>query len=126
MLAKPAEQTPADRVRGGEAVPRGGPAACEALHLLTGDGKVGGKLTGDPRCGGVAFTGSTEVARIINRTLAAKDGPDRAADRGDGRAQRAVLRHDGAARAGGGRRHHVGLPLGGPALLGAARAVPAA
>jgi len=32
-------------------------------------------LTGDARCGGVAFTGSTEVARIINRTSAAKDGP---------------------------------------------------
>ena len=46
-----------------------------ALHLLVGDGKVGALLTADPRCGGVAFTGSTEVARIINRTLAAKDGP---------------------------------------------------
>ncbi len=74
VLAKPAEQTP---VIAFEAVKlfhaAGLPPA--ALHLLTGDGKVGGKLTGDPRCAGVAFTGSTEVARIINRTLAAKDGP---------------------------------------------------
>jgi RHH-type proline utilization regulon transcriptional repressor/proline dehydrogenase/delta 1-pyrroline-5-carboxylate dehydrogenase len=74
VLAKPAEQTP---VIAHEAVKLFHAAGLpvEALHLLTGDGRVGGKLTGDPRCGGVAFTGSTEVARIINRTLAAKDGP---------------------------------------------------
>ncbi len=74
VLAKPAEQTP---VIAHEAVKLFHAAGLpvEALHLLTGDGRVGGKLTGDARCGGVAFTGSTEVARIINRTLAAKDGP---------------------------------------------------
>ena len=33
------------------------------------------QLTGDARVAGVAFTGSTEVGRIINRALAAKDGP---------------------------------------------------
>ena len=32
-------------------------------------------MTADPRVAGVAFTGSTEVARLINRALAAKDGP---------------------------------------------------
>lgn len=74
VLAKPAEQTP---IIAHEAVKLFHAAGLpvEALHLLTGDGRVGGKLTGDARCGGVAFTGSTEVARIINRTLAAKDGP---------------------------------------------------
>jgi RHH-type proline utilization regulon transcriptional repressor/proline dehydrogenase/delta 1-pyrroline-5-carboxylate dehydrogenase len=36
---------------------------------------VGALLTGDKSIAGVAFTGSTEVARIINRALAAKDGP---------------------------------------------------
>jgi RHH-type proline utilization regulon transcriptional repressor/proline dehydrogenase/delta 1-pyrroline-5-carboxylate dehydrogenase len=46
-----------------------------ALHLLPGDGKVGAALVADPRVAGVAFTGSTEVARLINRTLAAKEGP---------------------------------------------------
>src|SRR6185503_5685754 len=46
-----------------------------ALHLLPGDGKVGAALTADPRVAGVAFTGSTEVGRAINRALAAKDGP---------------------------------------------------
>ncbi|HEX5007160.1 MAG TPA: bifunctional proline dehydrogenase/L-glutamate gamma-semialdehyde dehydrogenase PutA [Hyphomonadaceae bacterium] len=72
VIAKPAEQTP---IIAFEAVKlfHGAGLPVEALHLVTGDGKVGGKLTGDPRCAGVAFTGSTEVARIINRQLAAKD-----------------------------------------------------
>ncbi|OYX49692.1 MAG: bifunctional proline dehydrogenase/L-glutamate gamma-semialdehyde dehydrogenase [Alphaproteobacteria bacterium 32-64-14] len=74
VLAKPAEQTPLIAFEAVKLFHQAGlPAA--ALHLVVGDGKVGGWLTGDARCGGVAFTGSTEVARIINRTLAAKDGP---------------------------------------------------
>src|SRR4029434_3686956 len=36
---------------------------------------VGAALVADARAAGVAFTGSTEVARLINRALAAKDGP---------------------------------------------------
>ena len=74
VLAKPAEQTPAIAFEAVKLFHAAG-LPVEALHLLTGDGKVGGMLTGDARCGGVAFTGSTEVARIINRTLAGKDGP---------------------------------------------------
>jgi RHH-type proline utilization regulon transcriptional repressor/proline dehydrogenase/delta 1-pyrroline-5-carboxylate dehydrogenase len=46
-----------------------------ALHLVTGDGAVGAALVADARVAGIAFTGSTEVARAINRTLAGKDGP---------------------------------------------------
>src|SRR5207342_736500 len=46
-----------------------------ALHLVPGDGRAGAALVADPRVAGVAFTGSTEVAWLINRTLAAKDGP---------------------------------------------------
>jgi RHH-type proline utilization regulon transcriptional repressor/proline dehydrogenase/delta 1-pyrroline-5-carboxylate dehydrogenase len=46
-----------------------------ALHLLPGDGKVGATLVADSRTAGVAFTGSTEVARSINRVLAGKDAP---------------------------------------------------
>jgi RHH-type proline utilization regulon transcriptional repressor/proline dehydrogenase/delta 1-pyrroline-5-carboxylate dehydrogenase len=72
VVAKPAEQTPlvaaeAVRILHEAGVPP------SALHLLPGDGKVGAALVSDPRVGGVAFTGSTEVARAINRTLAAKD-----------------------------------------------------
>ena len=45
------------------------------LHFLPGDGAtIGGRAVADPRVSGVAFTGSTETARIINRTLAARDG----------------------------------------------------
>jgi RHH-type proline utilization regulon transcriptional repressor/proline dehydrogenase/delta 1-pyrroline-5-carboxylate dehydrogenase len=74
VLAKPAEQTPLIAFEAVKLFHQAG-LPKQALHLLLGDGKVGGWLTRDPRCAGVAFTGSTEVARIINRTLAAKDGP---------------------------------------------------
>jgi RHH-type proline utilization regulon transcriptional repressor/proline dehydrogenase/delta 1-pyrroline-5-carboxylate dehydrogenase len=47
----------------------------EALQLVPGDGRVGAALVADARVAGVAFTGSTEVARAINRALAAKDAP---------------------------------------------------
>jgi RHH-type transcriptional regulator, proline utilization regulon repressor / proline dehydrogenase / delta 1-pyrroline-5-carboxylate dehydrogenase len=74
VVAKPAEQTPmiaeaAVKLFYDAGLPR------QALQLVQGDGKVGGELTSDPRIAGVAFTGSSEVARLINRTLAAKDGP---------------------------------------------------
>jgi RHH-type proline utilization regulon transcriptional repressor/proline dehydrogenase/delta 1-pyrroline-5-carboxylate dehydrogenase len=74
VVAKPAEQTPliaAEAVRllhAAEVPP-------SALHLVPGDGKIGAALVADRRVAGVAFTGSTEVGRIINRTLAAKDAP---------------------------------------------------
>ncbi len=45
------------------------------LQLAPGDGRVGAALTSDPRIAGVAFTGSTETARAINRALAARDAP---------------------------------------------------
>ena len=46
------------------------------LNLLPGRGSVVGQaLVDDPRTAGVAFTGSTETARAINRALAASDGP---------------------------------------------------
>jgi RHH-type transcriptional regulator, proline utilization regulon repressor / proline dehydrogenase / delta 1-pyrroline-5-carboxylate dehydrogenase len=73
VLAKPAEQTPlvaaaAVRLFHAAGVPG------EVLHLLPGSGPaLGQALLPDPRLTGVAFTGSTEVARIINRTLAARD-----------------------------------------------------
>jgi RHH-type proline utilization regulon transcriptional repressor/proline dehydrogenase/delta 1-pyrroline-5-carboxylate dehydrogenase len=45
------------------------------LHLVPGDGRIGSVLTAHPDVAGVVFTGSTEVARAINRALAAKEGP---------------------------------------------------
>ncbi len=74
VIAKPAEQTPriaeaAVRLFHAAGVPR------DALQLAIGDGRVGAALVAHPAVAGVAFTGSTEVARLINRALAAKDGP---------------------------------------------------
>jgi RHH-type transcriptional regulator, proline utilization regulon repressor / proline dehydrogenase / delta 1-pyrroline-5-carboxylate dehydrogenase len=83
VLAKPAEQTPgvafeavqllhaAMRSAGVEdAVAQG------AVQLCHGPGEtVGAALVALPGIAGVVFTGSTQVAQIINRALAAKDGP---------------------------------------------------
>ena len=74
VIAKPAEQTP---LIGFEAIKllheAGVPSS--ALHLLPGDGAVGAGLVVHRDIAGVVFTGSTEVARSINRALAAKDAP---------------------------------------------------
>lgn len=75
VLAKPAEQTPAValeavRLLHAAGVPR------DALQLLHGPGEtVGATLVAEPRIAGVVFTGSTQVAKTIQRALAAKDGP---------------------------------------------------
>jgi RHH-type transcriptional regulator, proline utilization regulon repressor / proline dehydrogenase / delta 1-pyrroline-5-carboxylate dehydrogenase len=74
VVAKPAEQTPLIAFAAVKLLHQAG-VPVTALHLVPGDGKVGGMLTGHPGIAGVAFTGSTEVARIINRTLAARAGP---------------------------------------------------
>ncbi|MEZ6022950.1 MAG: proline dehydrogenase family protein [Hyphomonadaceae bacterium] len=74
VVAKPAEQTPRIAEAAVALFHKAG-LPKDVLQLVQGDGKVGGELVADPRIAGVAFTGSTEVARIINRTLAAKDGP---------------------------------------------------
>ncbi len=74
VVAKPAEQTPLIAFRAvGLLLAAGIPP--HALHLVTGDGAVGARLVEHRAVGGVVFTGSTTVARAINRQLAAKDGP---------------------------------------------------
>ena len=74
VAAKPAEQTPAVAQRFVELLHAAGVPA-DALALLHGPGEtVGASLVADARTAGVCFTGSTAVAKIINRTLAAKDG----------------------------------------------------
>ena len=75
VAAKPAEQTPVVAARFVELLHRAGVPA-DALALLHGLGEtVGAALVAHRHTAGVCFTGSTQVARIINRTLAAKDGP---------------------------------------------------
>jgi RHH-type proline utilization regulon transcriptional repressor/proline dehydrogenase/delta 1-pyrroline-5-carboxylate dehydrogenase len=70
VLAKPAEQTPLIAYRAVQLFHEAG-VPVGALQLLPGRGEtVGAALTTDARVKGVIFTGSTEVAQLINRTLA--------------------------------------------------------
>jgi len=75
VIAKPAEQTPLIAAYAVRLLHQAGVPG-DVLHLLPGDGpSVAGPLVADPRIAGIAFTGSTETARLINRTLAERDGP---------------------------------------------------
>jgi RHH-type proline utilization regulon transcriptional repressor/proline dehydrogenase/delta 1-pyrroline-5-carboxylate dehydrogenase len=75
VLTKPADQTPAIaayavRLLHEAGVPRA------ALQFVPGRGSVvGAKMTTDSRIDGVALTGSTDTAWLINRSLAARDAP---------------------------------------------------
>ncbi|EOW2370671.1 trifunctional transcriptional regulator/proline dehydrogenase/L-glutamate gamma-semialdehyde dehydrogenase [Cronobacter sakazakii] len=75
VLAKPAEQTPLIAAQGIQilleaGVPQG------VVQLLPGRGEtVGAQLTGDPRVRGVMFTGSTEVATLLQRNIADRLDP---------------------------------------------------
>ncbi|MEP7183763.1 MAG: bifunctional proline dehydrogenase/L-glutamate gamma-semialdehyde dehydrogenase PutA [Betaproteobacteria bacterium] len=76
VLAKPAEQTPLIADLAVELFHRAG-VPRNVLQSLPGRGEtVGAQLTGDPRVRGVLFTGSTEVAKLIQRALAARPGDD--------------------------------------------------
>jgi RHH-type proline utilization regulon transcriptional repressor/proline dehydrogenase/delta 1-pyrroline-5-carboxylate dehydrogenase len=72
VLAKPAEQTPliaaqAVRILLEAGIPEG------VVQLLPGRGEtVGARLVGDERVKGVMFTGSTEVARLLQRNVAGR------------------------------------------------------
>ncbi|WP_026871324.1 trifunctional transcriptional regulator/proline dehydrogenase/L-glutamate gamma-semialdehyde dehydrogenase [Inquilinus limosus] len=75
VLAKPAEETPliaaaAVRILREAGVPAG------AVQLVPGAGEVGARLVADPRTRGVMFTGSTEVAKIIQKVLADRLDPE--------------------------------------------------
>jgi len=75
VLAKPAEETPliaaqAVAILHEAGVPR------DILQFLPGDGKLGAALVADARVRGVMFTGSTEVARLIQAELAKRLNPD--------------------------------------------------
>ncbi len=74
VAAKPAEQTPAIAQRFVELLHAAG-VPSDALALLHGPGEtIGAALVADARTAGVCFTGSTQVAKVINRTLASRDG----------------------------------------------------
>jgi RHH-type proline utilization regulon transcriptional repressor/proline dehydrogenase/delta 1-pyrroline-5-carboxylate dehydrogenase len=75
VIAKPAEQTPLIAMRAVQLLHEAGVPA-GALSLLPGQGgTIGTALVSDARIAGVAFTGSTDTARLINRALAERNGP---------------------------------------------------
>jgi RHH-type proline utilization regulon transcriptional repressor/proline dehydrogenase/delta 1-pyrroline-5-carboxylate dehydrogenase len=74
VIAKPAEQTPKIAAMAVELMHQAG-IPRDVLQLAIGKGSViGSALTADLRIAGVVFTGSGEVANIINRSLAARSG----------------------------------------------------
>jgi RHH-type proline utilization regulon transcriptional repressor/proline dehydrogenase/delta 1-pyrroline-5-carboxylate dehydrogenase len=74
VVAKPAEQTPLVAALAVELLHSAGiPAGCAQLPARRRPHRRG--AGGRRECAGVAFTGSTEVARLIAQTLAGKDGP---------------------------------------------------
>ncbi|MCE6076231.1 trifunctional transcriptional regulator/proline dehydrogenase/L-glutamate gamma-semialdehyde dehydrogenase [Agrobacterium vitis] len=71
VLAKPAEETPLIAAEAVRLLHQAGvPGA--ALQLLPGDGRIGAALVASPQVAGVMFTGSTEVAKLIQRELAGR------------------------------------------------------
>jgi RHH-type proline utilization regulon transcriptional repressor/proline dehydrogenase/delta 1-pyrroline-5-carboxylate dehydrogenase len=76
VIAKPAEQTPLIATLAVDLMLQAGVPAT-ALQLLPGDGPtVGAALTRDARVNGVCFTGSTETALLIRRSMADHLDPD--------------------------------------------------
>ena len=74
VFAKPAEQTPLIAQRAVELLHQAG-VPQDILQLFCGDGALGAALIDAPGVEGVAFTGSTRVAKLINQQLANKPGP---------------------------------------------------
>jgi RHH-type transcriptional regulator, proline utilization regulon repressor / proline dehydrogenase / delta 1-pyrroline-5-carboxylate dehydrogenase len=71
VLAKPAEETPLIATEAVRILHEAGiPAA--ALQMLPGDGRIGAALVAAPAVSAVMFTGSTEVARLIQKQLAGR------------------------------------------------------
>lgn len=69
VVLKPAEYTPLTALAFAEilqeiGLPKG------VINIVTGDGVTGGAITGHPGINKVAFTGSTEVGRLIRKQIA--------------------------------------------------------
>ncbi len=69
VILKPAEQTPLSAIRLGELIQEAGfPPG--VVNILTGDGTAGAAIAGHPGIDKVAFTGSTEVGKLIVKAAA--------------------------------------------------------
>ena len=75
VLAKPAEETPLIAAAAVDLLHEAG-VPQDVLQLVPGEGDVGALLVADPRTCGVLFTGSTDVARLIQRQLSGRLNPD--------------------------------------------------
>ncbi len=121
-IAKPAEQTPLIGALAVRLMHEAGIPA-DVVQLAVGDGKIGAALVSH----------RADLGRRLHRLDRGRPRdqpqpggarrPDRPADRRDRRPECDDRRQLGAARAGDPRRRRLGLPVGRPALLGAARAV---
>ncbi|QKT02642.1 bifunctional proline dehydrogenase/L-glutamate gamma-semialdehyde dehydrogenase PutA [Ectothiorhodospiraceae bacterium 2226] len=74
VLAKPASHTPLVAARAVE-IMLAAEFPAEALQFVPAPGAALEALVCDPRLAGIAFTGSTEVARGLQQRLAARPGP---------------------------------------------------
>ena len=75
VVAKPAEQTPVVALEAVKLLHAAG-IPVDALQTIVGLGEtVAAALVAHPSVAGVVFTGSTQVAKIIQRAIANKDGP---------------------------------------------------
>ena len=98
VIAKPAEQTPMTaqaviKIMLSSGLPK------QALSLVLGDGSIGAMLVDHPKVDGVAFTGSTQAAKAIHKSLADRDGAIPQLIAGNRRAERDDCRFIGADRA---------------------------
>ncbi len=75
VLAKPAEETPLIAAQAVAILHKAG-VPTDVLQLVTGGGDIGAALVAAPETCGVIFTGSTEVAKLIQRELARRTSPD--------------------------------------------------
>jgi len=75
VIAKPAEETPLIAIEAVGLLHKAGVPE-DVLQILVGDGAVGGALTANAEIGGVMFTGSTDVARLIQKSLAERASSD--------------------------------------------------
>jgi len=75
VLAKPAEETPLIAAQA-VALLHQADIPDDVLQLLPGQGDIGARLVADARIRAVVFTGSTDVARLIQRGLARRLNPD--------------------------------------------------
>ncbi len=75
VLAKPAAPTTIIGFRAVQLLHEAG-VPPDVLHFVPGKGStIGARVVEDARLAGVALTGSTETAMVINQTLAARNGP---------------------------------------------------